>query len=384
MKTFQTKYGIFKTFNNDQNYIEIFEKNQIPNIDVIEFLRSYISESYLIIDIGSSIGIRPVLYTKINSAINVYCFEPRENLFCLLNKNLAENNISNTVLMNNMIGHVVGTMKIPSLERVVCDHNDIIELGNGSISGSEYDPIHFITLDSLRLLSCDLIFIDLKGLDYLVILGGLNTIKKFKPKICFRLSQIDNDEIFKFLGISKDKNKSTIDLLEKMEYSIKKINDDFILAIPITKEINLSQIKINPVKINPNFIPIIHPNNTEEIENIEDVIKALTKAHIEAKEKIEEEEKAYTLAIEKAYSKAYLQVYEEALSQAKTEAQAKALAHAEAEVQEKAQLNAKELALSKAKTELEAKELALAKLQLQAKIEKEEKMQLNKLGYQFI
>jgi len=403
MRIFQTKYGSFSSFNNDNDIINVLERNEIPDSDVLEFLRPYISEAHLIIDIGSSIGLRSLIYTKMNPSIGIYCFEPRENLFCLLTKNLAENNILNTVLINNMLGHVTGTMKIPTLKRIMCDHNDIIQLGNGSIIGSENDPVHLITLDSLRLLSCDIIFIDLIGLDYLVILGGLNTIKKFKPKICFRFSQTENDELFKYLGISTDKNKNSCDLLEKMEYSIEDINDEFKLATPILKPSNFNQIKINPVKVNPKFIPSIPNNNFEERENIEDAIQALSKAHAEAKEKIEEEKKAYTQAIEKAYSQAYTRVYEQSLLQAKTEAQARALAHAEAEakaqMQTKMQENAQSLAFAKAEKLAQTLKETQEKIQLekrlhieaQAKEEKEKALikseeikRLINLGYQFI
>ena len=247
MKLFQTKYGVFTSFNNDNEINSILSENKIPNFDILEFIKPYISDANLIIDIGSGLGIRSVYYTKINPSVGIYCFEPRENLFCLLTKNLTENNILNTVLMNNMIGHVCGLVRLPIIDKIICDHNDIIQLGNGSIIGSENDPIHFVTLDSLKLLSCNIIFIDLKGFDYLVLLGGLNTIKKFKPIICLKYSKKETEEIFKRLGISNDdcENKS-IDLLKKNEYTINELNNEFLLAIPIVKHVKFDQIKINP------------------------------------------------------------------------------------------------------------------------------------------
>ena len=272
MKLFQTKYGVFTSFNNDIEINSILAENKIPNFDILELIKPYISDAHLIIDIGSGLGIRPVYYTKINPSVGIYCFEPRENLFCLLTKNLTGNNILNTVLMNNMIGHVCGSVRLPILDKVICDHNDIIQLGNGSIIGSENDPIHFVTLDSLKLLSCDIIFIDIKGYDYLVLLGGLNTIKKFKPIICLKYSEKDNNEIFLKLGIPNDCENKSIDFLNKIEYSIKELNSEFLLATPIVKQVQFDQIKINPVKINPQFIPSISQN----IEKNDEIIEKLS------------------------------------------------------------------------------------------------------------
>jgi FkbM family methyltransferase len=235
MKIFQTKYGNFTTFNNDTDLNNILYKNKIPDEEIYELLKPHILTSHLVIDIGSTIGIRTIIFTKINPSIEIYCFEPRENFLWLLTKNLAENNILNTVLMNNMIGHINGNINIPLLlNRIICDHNDIIQLGNGSIIGFENDPVEFVTLDSLKLLNCDFIFIDLKGFDYLVILGGINTIKKYKPKICFKKSDVQTNKIFQKFGIPINNETNSSDLLEKIGYKLTFISNEFILAIPFT------------------------------------------------------------------------------------------------------------------------------------------------------
>lgn len=267
MKTFQTKYGIFTTFNNDFRINDILTKNKIPDDDIFEILQQYIAKSHLVIDIGSTIGIRPLIFTKINPSIEIYCFEPRENLFWLLTKNLAENNISNTVLMNNMIGHVSGSVKIPLVDRIICSHDDIIQLGNGSIIGSDNDPVHFVTLDSLRLLTCDFIFIDIKGFDYLVILGALSTIRKFKPIICFKRADDEKNKIFNLFGIPINDENTSIDLLEKLEYKLTVIKNDFILAIPI---LNIKPIKesTNEETLNETNDELFHSEKIESLVNL--------------------------------------------------------------------------------------------------------------------
>lgn len=232
MKTYQTDYGIFTIFNDDYENNITLSKNRIQNQELFEsVLKPYILKATILVDVGSESGIRNIFFTKINPSINMYCFEPRENYFCLLTKNITANNIENTVLMNNMLGHITGTIKAPSIERIICDHDDIIEIGNGILIGGKNDPIHFVTLDSLRLIKCDFIFIDIKGFDYLVLLGGINTIKKFKPTICFKNDIENTTNILLNIGISETIFNNSYNLLEKLDYKLINIDNDFIIAI---------------------------------------------------------------------------------------------------------------------------------------------------------
>lgn len=234
MKTFKTDYGIFTIFNADIENNSTLSKNRVHNQEMFEnILKPYISKISILIDVGSGSGIRNIFFTKMNPAINIYCFEPRENLFCLLKKNVSINNIENTVIMNNMLGHIIGTTPIP-IDKIICNHDEIIKIGNGMLIG-ENNPIHFVTLDSLKLIKCDFIFIDLSGCDYLVLLGGINTIQKFKPIICFKNNEESAVSILSSLGIASNSKitSNSNDLLSVMKYRFQNIDNNFILALPI-------------------------------------------------------------------------------------------------------------------------------------------------------
>lgn len=236
MKTFKNDFGIFNIFNNDIENNICLKDNKLPQQKILDFILPYILKINTLIDVGSSVGIRNIYFSKINPSINIYCFEPRENLFYLLVKNIATNNIQNIVTMNNMLGHGNGNIKLSIFDRIQCDHDDLIEISNGSLIDNELSSIHFITLDSLKLLSCDFIYIDLRGYDYIVLLGGINTIKKYKPLICFKNDNECNDIILSNIGIKKTLTTDSFDLLKKLEYNFTYLDNNYILAIPIKIE----------------------------------------------------------------------------------------------------------------------------------------------------
>lgn len=223
MRTVNTNIGVFQSFNND---IDFTTKN-IPNQSFIEtHLSKYLHGTTSIILVGSGIGTTELLLTKINPTVNIYSFEPREKMFCLLVKNLAINKVENVIIMNNALGHMTGTIDIPYKKDVECDHQDILELCNGTFVASS-SMCCFVTLDSLKLLKCDFLFLNFHGFDYLTILGGLVTIKKFKPVICFYYDKDLTDKVLGFLGVKND----IFDLLEKLQYKVSKI-ENFVIATP--------------------------------------------------------------------------------------------------------------------------------------------------------
>ena len=62
------------------------------------------------------------------------------------------------------------------------------------LSDEDSDDIEMITIDSLNLIGCDFIKIGMGGAPTrLVVLGAINTIKRFNPAILYQQSQEIND-----------------------------------------------------------------------------------------------------------------------------------------------------------------------------------------------
>lgn len=229
MKTIQTMYGVFTLLNNDPD-VSTISQNKVPKQNIIdEVVTKYVQSSTAMVHLGSGNGVLDVYFCRVNPSISIYSFEPREACFYVIGKNLQDNQIENVMLMNNALGHMVGPMTVNGADTLPCDHDDIVELGNGRLVGFNNQFV-FLTLDSLNLLACHIIVISLEGYEYVTIAGSIQTIKKFKPVIFFRYDQHKNKHIHDMFGIQ---NKSVFDLLEKLEYSIENIRDGYVLATPI-------------------------------------------------------------------------------------------------------------------------------------------------------
>lgn len=220
MKSVEDCYGSFLLFNNDAEsenitnmYHKLFE----------EELRSAVLHSSIVIICGSGNGMIDTALCRINPKICIYSFEPRDIFFCLLRKNITANDIENVVTINNALGHMNGSLKLDSFQNMRVDHTDMMEIGNGQLVGYNQD-IHFVTLDSLNLFACDIILINMNNCEYITICGGLQTIRKFKPIICFR--QIKEPTILNMFGIKNDVN----DLLKSLEYEFVEMDNNIIIA----------------------------------------------------------------------------------------------------------------------------------------------------------
>lgn len=103
---------------------------------------------------------------------NIYTFEPDPINFLCLNNNLPFTNV-------NKIQACLGE-----------EHRLVnIDLGWGTDRGSFFvsgkGKIPMFKIDDLKLDECDLIMLDTEGYEYYSLLGGIETIKKYKPVICF-------------------------------------------------------------------------------------------------------------------------------------------------------------------------------------------------------
>jgi FkbM family methyltransferase len=205
MKVIKKEYGEFyipDNMNLDSLYDEFIQNDIFIQFDNIHH----------VIVFGSNYGHVEMLICNSNTAVSIYSFEPRDTCFCLLKKNLDHNKIENVLALNNALGHVNGDVAIPRdlIEKgVELNTNEIIELGNGQLVGFN-NQFNFVTIDSLNLIACDMLFIDFPGFEYMALAGSINTIKKFKPIICVKCS--NNMSVNSYFGINGKINDFLVDL----------------------------------------------------------------------------------------------------------------------------------------------------------------------------
>ena len=227
MKVIKKEYGEFyipDQMSMDFCYDDLFQDDMFVQFDNINH----------VIVFGSKYGHVEMLMCQCNTAVSIYSFEPRDTCFCLLKKNLDHNKIENVLVLNNSLGHVNGDVAIPRdiiNKGVELDINEIIELGNGQLVGFN-NQFNFVTIDSLNLIACDMLFLDFPGFEYMALAGSIQTIKKFKPIICIATSaKYEDNKINSYFGINAKLNDFIFDL----DYDID-ILYGFIIAKPCVTE----------------------------------------------------------------------------------------------------------------------------------------------------
>ena len=241
MNCFQTKHGYMNVFNNDIVFASCLSKGKIYEEElVLKHIVPKINNiegNKIILDVGSHIGSHTLLYGKYIENCFIHAFEPQKEIFKLLQQNIIINNINNNVkLYNNSVGHKIinCNMSKQLYDGYDCDieYNTSKILNYGGLQlGLDGEPTKMITIDSLNLSNCHYIKIDVEGAESLVLMGGMETIKKFKPIIFFECtSKFVNDEMKQSLEIDFEP-LSSIDILKNEGYTIIDVDSNNKLAI---------------------------------------------------------------------------------------------------------------------------------------------------------
>jgi FkbM family methyltransferase len=170
-----SKIGNFAVYKNDtivSHAIRLFGEYAHAEIDVMSL---YLNEDSVYLDVGTNIGYHALAIHKQNKC-KVLAFEPHPTHFLVAAFNCQNSPIQ---VLNEGLSDEDATIKI--------DDFDIDVAGNyGEVASStEGIEVQVTTLDSLKLTKCDLIKIDVEGLEYKVLMGGLKTIEKFRPVIFY-------------------------------------------------------------------------------------------------------------------------------------------------------------------------------------------------------
>lgn len=124
-----------------------------------------------VVQAGGNCGMYALFYSKMFR--QVHSFEPHPRNFECLKRNTE--NISNIQIDNVALGDVKGTCEIYG--------GSNSNVGMYKVKTGDNKSVKMITIDSLNLIQCDLIHLDLEGFEPQAINGAANTIKRFRPII---------------------------------------------------------------------------------------------------------------------------------------------------------------------------------------------------------
>ena len=193
--------------------INFIGKSNIETFSEYSTFKDFLpSDNEVVLDIGGYQGETAIFYSKICKAKKVVVVEPVSVNFKYLLKNIKN--------FRNII----------PIKKAVSDRNEVIRIKYDPISkmgmsdaGNNFktEKVRTITLDklveTLGLKNVDLIKIDVEGFEMSVLKGGINMIKKFKPKLIIEThsEKLRNDVInfLEKLGYVKIKKGHTLRLI---------------------------------------------------------------------------------------------------------------------------------------------------------------------------
>ncbi len=171
--------------------------------DELALLKPYISDGATVVDAGANVGTHTLGFARfVGPKGKVIAIEGQPETFGLLSHNLVSNNVTERVkAFNVLIGSRMGLVPVSAIPPAV-QHNvgarnfreevrfsrlrRILAVLRPQTTGKG-PVVHLplVTLDSLKLKRCDLIKIDVEGMELDVIKGARKTLKAFKPVVYF-------------------------------------------------------------------------------------------------------------------------------------------------------------------------------------------------------
>lgn len=168
------------------------------NPDETEMIIHLAKPDMLCLDIGANIGC--ISQALVKSGFEVVSFEPQPEVFNLLQFNCPDSKVYNVAL-----GKEKSSAQMPKIYYSEKNNVGGLSLNTKSHLGSYTVPVE--TLDSYNFDNVGFIKIDVEGFEEQVLLGGKETINKYKPTLYIEDDRIHN-------------RKALRDLIKQMGYTI--------------------------------------------------------------------------------------------------------------------------------------------------------------------
>jgi FkbM family methyltransferase len=150
------------------------------------FLRSCINPGDIVIEAGANIGALTVpMALQAGPTGMVFAFEPQRTTYYALCGNVFLNNLKNTFCFQRALGDEPGVTMIPDI-----DYDFAGNYGAFSISEeTAFDkipnklPVEINRLDDFGIQGCNLLKVDVEGMEMSVLKGAIRTIQEYKPML---------------------------------------------------------------------------------------------------------------------------------------------------------------------------------------------------------
>lgn len=146
----------------------------------LNLLSDLLEPGQVAVDVGANIGTHTVFFArKVTSTGLVFSFEPQRLVYYNLCGNVAVNALYQVKCLNAAAGSESGTIKVPLLDPTAKQNYGGVNLG----AFESGDDIPVIRLDDLELPRCDLIKVDVEGMETQVLEGARDTVSRCSPAL---------------------------------------------------------------------------------------------------------------------------------------------------------------------------------------------------------
>jgi FkbM family methyltransferase len=173
-----TRYGLMLYHPKDAYVGRSFDLYGEFSEGEVDLFRQLMQPGAVVLDIGANIGAHTLYFAAaVGPSGVVIAYEPQRVIHQMLCANLALNGVTNTRALLAGAGRERGIAQVPVLDYAAANNFGGISLGMGGPS----EPVEIIPVDMLGLARCDLLKIDVEGMEGEVLAGATSTITRFRP-----------------------------------------------------------------------------------------------------------------------------------------------------------------------------------------------------------
>jgi FkbM family methyltransferase len=157
--------------------------------------RQIVRAGDVVIEVGANLGAHTIPLAKLTGSHGaVIAFEPQRITYQALCANAALNSLIHVFAYHLAVGKAPGVVHVPILDPTREQNFGGYSLG----SDVQGEPVQMITLDSLTLVGCRLIKVDVEGMELEVLQGAVNLVRHFSPAL-----YVENDRADRALELTR-------------------------------------------------------------------------------------------------------------------------------------------------------------------------------------
>ena len=167
-----------------------------------EIFEQIVRPGFIVVEVGANLGGHTVVLSRlVGPHGEVHAFEPQRIVFQTLCANLALNQCTNVFATQAGVGASAGTILVPALNPA-----EPCNFGGLSLRDTKFgETVPLVTLDSVNLIGCHLLKVDVEGMEVEVLTGGKETIMTYHP-----LMYLENDR--------EERSEELLTLVDQLGY----------------------------------------------------------------------------------------------------------------------------------------------------------------------